>query len=151
MGRSHSLSPHIKNSHDGERQYHRTFNLLYYMTLDWLFDSGGNLETRDSSVQLHTTVVSKFNRLLIMETNPTSWYAVNEVKVDRVPCCVSNYYFSTPSSTGQNYFSTTSFSPRPKQRLLGVVACGGSKLRKVVCFIAPGGVGRKDIYGDPTK
>ena len=38
------LNPHLDNSHDGNRSRYRRLNLLYYVTLDWKAEYGGNLE-----------------------------------------------------------------------------------------------------------
>lgn len=151
MGQTHFLGPHIDNSHDGQRNHYRTLNLLYYITPDWSLDCGGNLELWDRDVKRHSTVVSRFNRLAIMETNPWSWHSVSQVGVDRLRCCVSNYYFSPLSPTGHDYFNVTSFSARPEQKLLRAVAWTDNKLRQAVRYIAPRGVGTKDIYQGPTK
>lgn len=34
MAKNNFLNPHIDNSHDGDRKYYRTLNLLYYATPD---------------------------------------------------------------------------------------------------------------------
>lgn len=151
MGPGHFLGPHIDNSHDGSRKYYRTLNLLYYVTPDWSQDYGGNLELWDRGVKRNTTIASKFNRLVIMETNPWSWHSVSEVKVDRLRCCVSNYYFSPTSPTGQDYFNVTSFSARPEQKMLRALASVDNKLRQVVRWVAPSGLGKKDVYNGPAK
>lgn len=146
MGQGHHLGPHIDNSHDGSRKYYRTLNLLYYVTPDWSLECGGNLELWNQSVRKSTTIVSRFNRLAIMETTPTSWHSVSPVKVDRVRSCVSNYYFSPVSPTGADYFNVTSFSARPEQPLLRMVATFDNKLRQAVRFFAPSGLGKQDVY-----
>jgi Rps23 Pro-64 3,4-dihydroxylase Tpa1-like proline 4-hydroxylase len=146
MGRGHFLGPHIDNSHDGSGRFYRTLNLLYYVTPDWSLECGGNLELWDRAVKKNTTIVSNFNRLVIMETNPWSWHSVSEVKVDRIRCCVSNYYFSADSPIGQQYRNVTSFSARPEKKLLRALAWVDSNVRELVRAVAPGGVGKKDIY-----
>lgn len=151
MGPGHFLSPHIDNSHEGTRKYYRTLNLLYYVTPDWIVESGGNLELWDHDVQRHATVLSKFNRLVIMETNPWSWHSVSEVKADRVRCCVSNYYFSSQSPIGKDYFNVTSFSARPEQRMRRAFAWADNKFRQAVRLVAPSGLGKKDVYQGPEK
>lgn len=82
MSRGHFLGPHIDNFHDGHRLQYFLLNLLYYAAPDWLLEFGSNLEVWDYSVKRHDIVMSKFNRLVIMEINPTSWQSVSEVKVD---------------------------------------------------------------------
>lgn len=151
MGSGHFLSPHIDNSHEGTRKYYRTLNLLYYVTPDWSLESGGNLELWDRGVQRHATVVSKFNRLVIMETNPWSWHSVSEVNADRLRCCVSNYYFSPQSPIGKDYFNVTSFSARPEQKLRRAFAWADNKFRQAVRLVAPSGMGKKDVYQGPGK
>lgn len=146
MGKDCFLGPHIDNSHEMERKFYRTFNLLYYITPDWSLEFGGNLELWDRNVKRHTTIVSQFNRLVIMETNPWSWHSVSKVKVDNLRCCVSNYYFSPRSPTGQDYFNVTSFSARPEQKLLRAMAWSDNKLRQAVRFVFPQGLGKKDVY-----
>lgn len=151
MGSGHFLSPHIDNSHEGTRRYYRTLNLLYYVTPDWSLESGGNLELWDRGVQRHTAVLSKFNRLVIMETNPWSWHSVSEVKVDRLRCCVSNYYFSPRSPIGKDYFNVTSFSARPEQKVRRALAWADNKFRQAVRLVVPSGLGKKDVYQGPGK
>jgi Rps23 Pro-64 3,4-dihydroxylase Tpa1-like proline 4-hydroxylase len=143
MGRGHFLGPHIDNSHDAPRKNYRTLNLLYYLTPDWALENGGNLELWDRRVQRHTTIVSRFNRLVIMETNPWSWHSVSEVTVDRLRCCVSNYYFSPRSPTGQDYFNVTAFSARPEQKVRRALAWADGRVRQAVRRVIPAGLGRK--------
>lgn len=151
MGKGHFLGPHIDNSHDGDRQHYRTLNLLYYVSPEWNLQCGGNLELWDRSVRKHVTIVSQFNRLAIMETNPWSWHSVSEVLVDRYRRCVSNYYFSEESPIGKDYFNVTSFSARPEQHALRALAWVDNKLRQAVRAIAPQGLGKKDVYEGPAK
>lgn len=151
MGPGHFLGPHIDNSHEASRQYYRTLNLLYYVTPEWSLESGGNLELWDRHIRHHATAVSKFNRLIIMETNPWSWHSVSEVKVNRLRCCVSNYYFSAQSPTGQEYFNVTSFSARPEQKLRRAQAWIDNKFRQAVRLVIPAGLGKKDVYRRSDK
>jgi Rps23 Pro-64 3,4-dihydroxylase Tpa1-like proline 4-hydroxylase len=110
MCKNNFLGPHIDNSHDGNRQLYRTLNLLYYVTPDWDVDYGGSLELWDPKVNDNVTIHSKFNRLVLMETTPSSWHSVSKVKSEQARYCVSNYYFSPQSPTGKDYFNVTSFS-----------------------------------------
>ena len=150
MDRGSFLRPHIDNSHDRERKKYRTLNLLYYITPDWKIEFGGNLELWNSKVSKNITVESIFNRLVIMETNPWSWHSVSKVKVDRLRCCVSNYYFSEVSPTGENYFNVTSFSARPEQKLLRSFLWLDKNLRTAVRYVRSRGFGRDDIYKGPA-
>lgn len=109
------LNPHIDNSHDSERSKYRRLNLLYYVSPDWDLDNGGNFELWDDARTTPKTIVSHQNRLVVMETNKTSWHSVSKVNVERPRCCVSNYYFSEISPDGDEYFHVTSFLGRPEQ------------------------------------
>ncbi len=146
MAQGHFLGPHIDNSHDASRRYYRTLNLLYYLTPDWSLENGGNLELWDTRVRKNSTIVSRFNRLAIMETTPTSWHSVSEVKTNSVRLCVSNYYFSQRSPTGSNYFNVTSFSARPEQPLRRLIARADNGLRQILRTIKPKGFGKNDVY-----
>jgi Rps23 Pro-64 3,4-dihydroxylase Tpa1-like proline 4-hydroxylase len=146
MAKGHYLSPHIDNSHEASRQYYRTLNLLYYVSPDWKLENGGNLQLWDEKVRQNATIESRFNRLAIMETTPTSWHSVSPVVVDGVRCCVSNYYFSPYSPTGQDYFNVTSFSAWPNQPVKRLLARMDNSMRTVLRKFAPSGLGKKDLY-----
>lgn len=149
MGLGHFLGPHIDNSHEASRKYYRTLNLLYYVSPDWTLENGGNLELWDHDVHRNATILSAFNRLVIMATDPWSWHSVDTVRTDRLRCCVSNYYFSQTSPTGGEYFNVTSFSARPEQKALRAFTWIDNKLRQFARSVAPNGFGRKDVYTGP--
>lgn len=113
MFKNDFLKPHIDNSHDGARSRYRRLNLLYYVSPNWSLENGANFELWDSKVKINNTLISKFNRLIVMETNSKSWHSVSQCEVDQPRCCVSNYYFSKESPTGRDYFHVTSFMGRP--------------------------------------
>jgi Rps23 Pro-64 3,4-dihydroxylase Tpa1-like proline 4-hydroxylase len=117
MGEGDFLNPHIDNSHDGPRKRYRRLNLLYYISPDWNAENGGNLELWDGRVTQPKVLTSKFNRLVVMETNRSSWHSVQPVVIDRNRCCISNYYFSTTSPENRDYYHVTSFIGRPHQTL----------------------------------
>ena len=124
MNQSHFLNPHIDNSHNADRSRYRRLNLLFYVTPDISEGDGGNFELWDKNVKKPLKIPSKFNRLVIMETTPTSWHSVDPVKSDINRCCVSNYYFTKESPLGKDYYHVTSFTGRPGQtwqRLYGSV------------------------------
>ncbi len=112
------LNPHIDNSHDGDQRNFRVLNLLYYVSPGWALENGGNLELWDEGLAKPVTIHSRFNRLVIMETNPRSWHSVSHVLVAEPRMCVSNYYFSKESPTGRPYRNVTSFRGRPEDPLL---------------------------------
>lgn len=137
------LNPHIDNSHDGSRNLYRRLNLLYYVSPDWALENGGNFELWDPQVKQQKTIVSRFNRLVVMETNKDSWHSVSPVVVESPRCCVSNYYFSAESPDELDYFHVTSFSGRPEEpgkRLLGYF---DNRLRNTVSKALGTGRGRK--------
>lgn len=115
MDKSHFLNPHIDNSHDGKRNRYRRLNILFYVTPNISKDDGGNFELWDSKVKRPLKISSLFNRLVVMETTKDSWHSVDPVINDVHRVCVSNYYFSKSSYTGENYYHVTSFLGRPNQ------------------------------------
>ncbi len=115
MNQSHFLNPHIDNSHNADRSRYRRLNLLFYITPDICENDGGNFELWDKHVKTPLKIPSKFNRLIIMETTPTSWHSVDPVKSDISRCCVSNYYFTIDSPLEKDYYHVTSFYGRPGQ------------------------------------
>ena len=117
MGKGDFLNPHIDNSHDASRARYRRLNLLYYISRDWRDEYGGNFELWDIAVKRPRMITSKYNRLVVMETNKVSWHSVNPVVVNKNRCCVSNYYFSKASPEPRDYYHVTSFVGRPGQTI----------------------------------
>jgi Rps23 Pro-64 3,4-dihydroxylase Tpa1-like proline 4-hydroxylase len=117
MSKGDFLNPHIDNSHDAPRRRYRRLNLLYYISPGWQDDYGGNFELWDGKVRKPKQITSKYNRLVVMETNRFSWHSVNPVLVDGNRCCISNYYFSQTSPEHRDYYHVTSFVGRPDQQL----------------------------------
>jgi Rps23 Pro-64 3,4-dihydroxylase Tpa1-like proline 4-hydroxylase len=151
MTKNSFLNPHIDNSHDGSRERYRTLNLLYYSTPNWNEEYGGNLELWDSKVQENITIHSKFNRLVLMETNPWSWHSVSSVKVDKSRNCISNYYFSQTSPLKHDYFHVTSYSSRPEEKWKKYLFKSDNFIRNSIRYIFPKGLGKKDIYSPNSK
>ena len=50
-----------------------------------------------------------------METNNRSWHSVDIVQSEVARCCLSNYYFTRSSPSGDDYYHVTSFTGRPEQ------------------------------------
>tara|TARA_X000000368_G_scaffold390475_1_gene353722 strand:- start:11414 stop:12220 length:807 start_codon:yes stop_codon:yes gene_type:complete len=140
------LMPHLDNSHNEERSLYRTLNLLYYVTPNWKIEYGGNLQLWDSKVMKNVTIHSKFNRLVLMETNPSSWHSVDKVNTDGERSCVSNYYFSPISPTGNHYSNVTSFSALPDQKFLRLWSKIDAFGRQILRLLIPRGIGKKDTY-----
>lgn len=126
------LNPHIDNSHDDERKKYRRLNLLYYVSPDWTLEGGGNFELWDESRTTPKTIVSRQNRLIVMETSRTSWHSVSKVRASTPRCCISNYFFSEISPDGENYFHVTSFLGRPEQPIRRIVGVLDNGLRNLI-------------------
>lgn len=133
MAPGHFLNPHVDNSHDRSQQKYRVLNLLYYVSPDWSERDGGNLELWPTGPKGQPiTIVSKFNRLVVMVTHRQSWHSVSRSmsKTDR--CCVSNYYFSGHPIGSQQYRHVTSFRGRPGQPVRDLVLRGDNWLRTMI-------------------
>ena len=139
------LNPHIDNSHDGERNKYRRLNLLYYVSPDWAFENGGNFELWNEDRTTPHTIVSHQNRLVVMETNKTSWHSVSKVSANRPRCCVSNYYFSELSPDGDDYFHVTSFMGRPDQPIRRFIGAIDNRFRNAVSKTLKVGRGKELI------
>lgn len=147
MRKGDFLDPHIDNSHDQTRKVYRRLNLLYYVTPEWSLEDGGNLELWDDAVKNRVTIVSQFNRLVIMETHSRSWHSVSKViNQNLFRCCVSNYNFSSISPTGVDYFHVTSFNGRPEQHFKRALCKVDNLARMSLRKIKEDGFGRKDLY-----
>jgi Rps23 Pro-64 3,4-dihydroxylase Tpa1-like proline 4-hydroxylase len=151
MSLGHFLNPHIDNSHNQDRTLYRRSNLLFYVTPDWKLENGGNIELWNEDVSDKVTIESKFNRLVIMETNNKSWHSVSKVVVEKRRCCVSNYYFSEKSPEEKDYFHITAFSGRPKEKLKKIQCHVDNFLRTSVRKVLKKGIGKKDLYENNLK
>lgn len=88
----------------------------------------------------------KFNHLIIMENNPWSWYSVSAVRVGRLRCYGSNYYLSSRSPIGKDYFNASSSCERPEQGVRLALAWADNKVRQTIRFVLPSGLGKNDLY-----
>jgi len=145
MFRGDFLNPHIDNSHDRDRKRYRRLNLLYYVSPDWKVQNGGNFELWDEKRLKPKTIVAKFDRLVVMETNKTSWHSVSRVLERRPRCCVSNYYFSELSPDTSKYFHVTSFSGRPEEKIKIFLGIADNFLRNYISKTLKIGRGRRLI------
>lgn len=147
MGKGNFLNPHLDNSHDKDKENYRALNLLYYVTPEWQEDFGGNLELWDQGPKgPNRTIVSRFNRLAVMVTHQASWHSVSPVTVDKVRCCVSNYYFSPVPIGSDAYSHVTTFRGRPEQRLRDVVLRGDNALRNGIVRLLKRNVATSHVY-----
>jgi Rps23 Pro-64 3,4-dihydroxylase Tpa1-like proline 4-hydroxylase len=144
------LNPHIDNSHDGDRRKYRRLNLLYYVSPDWKTENGGNFELWDKKKISQKTITAFSNRLVVMETNKTSWHSVSCVQVERPRCCVSNYYFSEESPDTTDYFHVTSFTGRPEEKIKRVLGVADNALRNFVSKTLKIGRGKHLINKDKS-
>jgi Rps23 Pro-64 3,4-dihydroxylase Tpa1-like proline 4-hydroxylase len=141
MGQTHFLNPHIDNSHDKSRQRYRVLNLLYYVSPDWKLENGGNLELwPDGPEGKQLTIISTFNRLVVMVTHQRSWHSVSPIAVPFNRCCISNYYFSRFPVGDAEYFHVTSFRGRPEQPARDLALRADALMRGWVRKIFPTGV-----------
>ncbi|MEM7204972.1 MAG: 2OG-Fe(II) oxygenase [Planctomycetota bacterium] len=130
------LNPHIDNSHDLHQQRYRVLNLLYYVSPGWCRGDGGHLELWDDGVDHAQRIIEcRFNRLVIMATNRSSWHSVSPVTGSGRRNCVSNYYFAAQPIEGEDYHHVTTFRARPGQTLrdyvLQIDGIARNGLRKV--------------------
>lgn len=133
MAHGNFLNPHLDNSHDNDRENYRVLNLLYYVTPDWAIENGGNLELWDNGTKKPQRIIhSKFNRLVLMITNKSSYHSVSKVVSDGKRCCVSNYYFSKIPAENEEYFHVTSFYGRPEEPIKNIFLKLDAKLRNIV-------------------
>jgi hypothetical protein len=88
---------------------------------NWRLENGGNLELWDERISRAHMILSKFNRLVVMQTNPTSWHSVNKVVVDRSRLCVSNYYFGSAPPAAKIHSNVTTFAGRPEEKIKRLV------------------------------
>lgn len=132
MANGNFLNPHLDNSHDNDRENYRVLNLLYYVTPEWREENGGNLELWDNGTKSKQRVIfSKFNRLVLMITNKSSYHSVSKVISEGKRCCVSNYYFSRIPAESSEYFHVTSFYGRPEEPLRDILLRTDAFLRNL--------------------
>lgn len=138
MGKGGYLRPHLDNSHDGKQARYRVLNLLYYVTPDWREEYGGSLQLWDHGPHITPrTIPSRFNRLVFMITDQSSWHSVNEILHDGHRCCVSNYYFSAISPDEQDYFHATTFRGE-NAGVADLVMQADNKVRTTILKTMPG-------------
>lgn len=141
MGKGQFLKPHLDNSHDKDRNRWRVLNLLYYTTPQWKLEFGGNLELWPKGLKsTRETIVSKFNRLVVMGTDQKSWHSVSPVVVNSSRNCVSNYYFSDNPICSSDKFHVTLFRAWPHQKLSNIALKLDGDLRMAIRKLFPKGI-----------
>ena len=147
MRPGHYLNPHIDNSHDRLRRRYRVLNLLYYVSPHWSLENGGNLELWQEGLSgPATTIVSKFNRLVVMLTHRHSWHSVSNNSSDADRCCVSNYFFSPNPIDGTHYYHVTEFRGRPEQPIRDRLLRADNWLRTVIRTTLPKAFENRHFY-----
>jgi Rps23 Pro-64 3,4-dihydroxylase Tpa1-like proline 4-hydroxylase len=157
MERGHFLNPHIDNSHDKDRRSYRVLNLLFYVTPDWQEEYGGNLELWDGGPRRAPvrTIVSRFNRMVVMATTRSSWHSVSRVVHDSGRRCISNYYFAARayddrSGEGPGYFHPTSFRGFADEPVKDAVLRADALARGALRKVRRGGLVRtRHVYRQP--
>lgn len=141
MANGHFLNPHLDNSHDKNHGRYRVLNLLYYVSPNWSFKNGGNLELWPEGPKKKGIVIeNKFNRLVVMATNENSWHSVSMVTGNNQRCCISNYYFSKSPPGNKQFSHVTSFRGRPEQRIRDIYLRFDSALRGAIRKVFPSGL-----------
>ena len=141
------LNPHIDNSHDQLKENKRVLNVLYYVSPEWISENGGNLELWDKKVKTKKEISAKFNRVVFMATNKTSFHAVNQVVKGARRNCVSNYYFAKSLDTD---FHISIFKARPGHTLDAIKFGIDTTLRKGIRLFFKRGVFIPDTYQKGT-
>jgi Rps23 Pro-64 3,4-dihydroxylase Tpa1-like proline 4-hydroxylase len=135
------LNPHLDNSHNHDRTLFRVLNLLYYVSPNWKAMNGGNLELWAHKPDgIPRTIVSKFNRLVVMSTGINSWHSVSKVLNNNQRCCISNYYFSKEPFDADQKFRITTFRGRPEQIFINALLTIDSEIRQFIRLIRPSGI-----------
>lgn len=149
MASRHFLNPHVDNSHDKDRERYRVLNLLYYVSPEWTEANGCNLELWPQGPRgKPITLLSRFNRLIVMVTHQGSWHSVSRNISGQNRCCVSNYYFSREPVGGRDYFHVTSFRGRPEQPLRDLLLRTDISLRMLLRRVFPLGVRENPHFYD---
>lgn len=152
MAPGHFLNPHVDNSHDKFRERYRVLNLLYYASPEWNESNGCNLELWPNGPQgKPLTIVSRFNRLVVMVTHQRSWHSVSKNVSNENRCCVSNYYFSDHPVGTDEYFHVTSFRGRPEQKLRDIVLRTDIMLRMAIRKVFSKGLKENRHFYDRGK
>lgn len=152
MAPGHFLNPHVDNSHDKTRSRYRVLNLLFYVSPDWNESDGCNLELWPAGPRGRpVTLVSRFNRLVVMVTHQGSWHSVSPNRGARNRCCVSNYYFSSQPVGGKDYFHVTSFRGRPEQPVRDLILRVDIRLRTAIRKLFPLGIKENPHFYDKDR
>ena len=140
-----------KNRELLESNVNKTFEEVLWMSKDefrqWAIDLRKTVvELWDEKVLRNKIIESKFNRLVLMETNNKSWHSVSKsVNKFKSRNCVSNYYFSKYSISGKNYNNVTKFSGRPEQKFIRFYCTIDNCLRQFLRIFNKKGFSKVDL------
>ncbi len=117
MDRGSFLNPHIDSSHDPAQTNQQVISTLYYLTPDLRLSDGGHLELwHDGPDAEATTILSKFNRLVVMATHAGAWHSVSPIQTNRRRCCIWSYYYVPFQVQPHNDNHVAAFRGRPEQK-----------------------------------
>ncbi len=164
MAEGDFVNPHIDVSHDRANTKYRRLNLLFYVSPNWALENGGNLELWDERIKTPKTIVSRFNRLAVMETHRTSWHSVSRVRVSQYRYCLNNYYYSKNSPDSVEYRHVSHFWGRPEQPIKRAISPLDNNFReladrayrgvnRIASSLVKGkqGTGRGLVMGEPIQ
>lgn len=132
VSKGNFANPHIDHPHDGQCHRYRRLNVLFYVSPEWTLENGGAFELWDDKIEAPKIIVSRFNRVVVMETNRTSWHSVSKVLVDQPRCSVYNYYFSEYASDDPTTVHVSLFYGRPEQRFIRALSPLDNDLRNMI-------------------
>jgi len=81
---------------------------------------------------------SRFNRLIVMQTDERSWHSVSKITQPGQRCCLSNYYFSPKPASANRSYHVTTFRGWPEQKFADIVMRVDSTMRFLVRKIGGG-------------
>ena len=98
-GRGGFLRVHAdKDRHPRPHQFRQAVNVIVFLCHDWLPSYGGHLELwSDDGTRCIQTIVPAFNRLVIMETNATTFHGQPtplNCPADRFRLTIASYYYT---------------------------------------------------------
>ena len=118
MDRGGFLNPNVHGSGDVLLHKRHALSLLYYVTPDLRLADGGHLELwHDGPENEPTTILSKFNRLVVMASHTGAWHSVSPLRTRRRRCCLWNYYYAAFETRPANDNVVAAYRGRPDQKL----------------------------------
>ena len=117
MERGSFLNPHVDGARELGQLHRQVLSALYYVTPDLRLSDGGHLELWHDGLDAEpTTILSKFNRLIVMATHAGAWHSVSPLRTVRHRCCIWSYYYLPYSAQPHNDNHVAAFRGRPEQK-----------------------------------